>query len=27
MEHYQSDLAQQVHDKDTAVQERFSPEG
>ena len=27
MEHYQSDLAQQVHEKDTAVQERFSPEG
>jgi 5-(carboxyamino)imidazole ribonucleotide mutase len=26
MEHYQSDLAQQVHDKDTVVRERFSPE-
>ena len=26
MEHYQADLAQQVHDKDAAVQERFSPE-
>ena len=26
MEHYQSDLAQQVHDKDAAVHERFSPE-
>src|SRR5689334_23518996 len=24
MEHYQADLAQQVHDKDAAVQERFS---
>ena len=26
MEHYQADLAQQVHDKDAAVQERFSPD-
>src|SRR6476646_74178 len=26
MEHYQADLAQQVRDKDTAVQERFSPD-
>jgi len=26
MEHYQSDLAQQVRDKDAAVQERFSPD-
>ena len=25
MEHYQADLAQQVHDKDAAVQERYSP--
>ena len=25
MEHYQADLAQQVHDKDAAVQKRFSP--
>jgi 5-(carboxyamino)imidazole ribonucleotide mutase len=26
MEHYQADLAQQVHDKDAAVQERYSPD-
>jgi 5-(carboxyamino)imidazole ribonucleotide mutase len=26
MEHYQADLAQQVHDKDAAVRERFSPD-
>ena len=26
MEHYQADLAQQVHDKDAIVQERFSPD-
>ena len=26
MEHYQADLAQQVHDKDAALQERFSPD-
>ena len=27
MEHYQADLAQQVHDKDAAVQERYSTDG
>jgi 5-(carboxyamino)imidazole ribonucleotide mutase len=27
MEHYQADLAQQVHDKDAALQERFSSGG
>ena len=26
LERYQADLAQQVHDKDAAVQERYSPD-